>query len=168
MAVTIRDFQKEDVPYKVKWINSSENNQYLHYDLPLNEENTYKWFETLKDRKNRADYTIMFNDQPAGLIGLLNIDFEAGNAEYYICLGGNEFKGKGIAQEATRLLLVTAKDNFHLNEVYLYTEVENIAAQKSFEKTGFIKQPIIDNHLVYNGRNIDRFYYIVKLNEVKN
>src|SRR5690625_4846073 len=137
MSVSIRKFIKEDIPYKVKWINDEENNRYLHYDLPLKEDKTILWFNTLKTRKNRADYTITFNDKPVGLIGVLNIDMEKKDAEYYICLGEKEFKGKGIARIATDLLVREIEYEYSLKSIYLYTEIENISAQKLFERFGF-------------------------------
>ena len=68
MGVSIRNFLEEDIPYKVKWINDDSNNKYLHYELPLKEEKTLLWFKSLKGRHDRADYTILYNDEPAGLI----------------------------------------------------------------------------------------------------
>ena len=32
------------------------------------------WFKNIKDRTERMDFTITFNEEPVGLIGLLNID----------------------------------------------------------------------------------------------
>ena len=74
MEIKIRKFQQDDIPYKVKWINDTDNNQFLHYDLPLREDKTLLWFNSVRDRTDRADFTITYNGEPAGLIGLLNID----------------------------------------------------------------------------------------------
>lgn len=35
MKISIRKFEGKDIPKKVEWINNSENNKYLHYDIPL-------------------------------------------------------------------------------------------------------------------------------------
>lgn len=159
MNITIKSFQKEDIPYKIKWINDDKNNQYLHYDLPLREDKTLIWFETLHNRVDRADYTIIYNKQPVGLIGLLNIDEKNKKAEYYICLGEHEFKGKGIASIATGLLIKESKIKFGLQKIYLYTEIDNIRAQRFFEKVGFEKEGLLKNDLIHNGKNIDRYVY---------
>ena len=159
MTIEIREFQLKDIPYKVKWINDERNNKYLHYDLPLREDKTVQWFQSLEGRDDRMDYTITFDGSPAGLIGLLNIDNEKKNAEYYICIGEERFKGKGVAQKSTELLIKEAHSKFRLKNIYLYTEVKNIRAQKLFEKCGFIKEKLIKNDLFYNGRHIDRYLY---------
>ncbi|GGA20506.1 GNAT family N-acetyltransferase [Psychrobacillus lasiicapitis] len=159
MKIAIRKFQEEDIPYKVKWINDERNNKYLHYDLPLREDKTLQWFKSLEARDDRVDYTITYGGEPAGLIGLLNIKLKGMEAEYYICLGGDKFKGKGIASVATDLLIKTVYEELGLINIYLYTEVDNIRAQKLFEKNGFVKDELINNDLFYNGKHIDRYKY---------
>ncbi|QSX05277.1 GNAT family N-acetyltransferase [Sedimentibacter sp. zth1] len=159
MEIAIRKFQEKDIPYKVKWINDDENNKYLHYDLPLREDKTLLWFKALQGRKDRVDYTITYEGESAGLIGLLNIDDKNRKAEYYICLGINQFRGKGIARVASDLLIKESYEIFNLNKIYLYTEVENVRAQHLFEKIGFIKEGLLKNDLIHNGRKIDRYVY---------
>ena len=165
MKVSIRNFQEHDIPYKVKWINDEENNKYLHYDLPLRVDKTLHWYRGLKNRTDRLDLTITCNDEPAGLIGLLNIDFKNKKAEYYICIGEKKFKGKGVASEATKLLFEKAYRELNLNRIYLYTEKDNIRAQKFFEKIGFEKEGLLKSDLIYNGREIDRYIYGLILNQ---
>ncbi|GAB6179420.1 hypothetical protein JCM14036_07390 [Desulfotomaculum defluvii] len=165
MEISIRKFQEEDIPYKVKWINDDRNNKYLHYDLPLREDKTLQWFKSLEGRNDRIDYTITYAGEPAGLIGLLNIDLKSKEAEYYICLGGDKFKGKGIAKVATNLLIKKAYKEIGLNKIYLYTEVDNVRAQKLFEKSGFVKEGLLKNDLFYNGKYVDRYIYTL---DVKN
>lgn len=164
MSIHLRKFNETDIPYKVKWINDPENNRYLHYDLPLREDKTFEWYKKNKDRSDRADYTIIYNNERAGLIGLLNIDDRNRKAEYYICLGGKKYKGKGIAYKATIELIKLAHTKFNLQKIYLFTEKDNIAAQKLFEKVGFEKEGLLKNDLIYNGRKIDRYIYGLDVN----
>lgn len=158
-SVSIRRFEEKDIPNKVKWINDPKNNQYLHYDLPLTEEGTKVWFLKIKDLTDRYDAVIEYDGAPVGIIGLLNI--KNGKAEYYITMGEADFKGKGIAKRATLLLLNYAFIERKLSEIYLYTEVDNIPAQKLFEKCGFIKGEIFKDSAVNRGKSVDRYYYSV-------
>lgn len=155
--VQIRKFEETDIPNKVRWINDSRNNRYLHYDLPLREDKTLEWFRKICGRTDRYDAVIEYQGKPVGVIGLLTID--NGRAEYYVTLGEQEYKGKGIAKEATRLLLMYAFCELGLKEVYLYTEVENIGAQKLFEKCGFVQQGVARGSAVNRGKAVDRYYY---------
>jgi len=157
--ISIRKFQEEDISLKVKWINDTRNNLYLHYDLPLREDKTTQWFNSIKNRTDRIDCTILYNNAPVGLIGLLNINKEKLDAEYYVCLGEETAKGKGIASKATDLLIKEAYEKLGLKSLYLFTEVENLAAQKLFERNQFEKIKLIRNELFYNGRYVDRYLY---------
>ncbi len=64
--ISIRKFNENDIHNKIKWINDSKNNKYLHYDLPLEYDKTLKWFEKNCDNKNRFDAVIEFNNIPVG------------------------------------------------------------------------------------------------------
>ncbi len=159
MKVTIRKFEKTDIPNKVKWINEPLNNTYLHYDLPLKISVTESWFDKNKDRTDRYDAVIEANGIPVGIIGLLSIDFKNQKAEYYVTLGERGFLGKGIAARATEILLEYAFCQLRLNRVYLYVETDNLSAVKSYERIGFKREGLIKNDLFSKGRFIDRYVY---------
>ena len=105
MIVTIRRFERSDIPKKVEWINNPENNRFLHYDIPINALETERWFDRHLGETNRYDAVFEANGVPVGTIGLLDIDYKNGKAEYYIAMGEVSYKGHGIAKEATKLIL---------------------------------------------------------------
>lgn len=160
--VSIRPFTEQDIPDKVRWINDSANNRYLHYDLPLTEEKTREWFARNRDSKNRYDAVMEYDGKPVGVIGLLNLS--GGRAEYYVTLGEAACRGRGIARRATQQLLAQAFSEMGLEEVYLYTEVENTAAQKLFERCGFQKRSLEKNSAQNRGKPVDRYYYTIDKN----
>ena len=157
--VAIRKFTTDDITLKVEWINDPKNNKYLHYDLPLEIEKTSKWFERIKDSETRFDGVIEYDNIPVGLIGLLDVDAKNKKAEYYICLGNHDYKGKGIAKIASRLLLEYAFNHLKLEKVYLFTEEDNLSAWNLFEKIGFKREGLLKNDLIYNNRKISRYVY---------
>lgn len=169
MEVSIRKFEKRDIPKKVNWINNPENNKYLHYDLPLELTKTEVWFENNKNRTDRYDAIIEANGIPVGLIGLLSIDSQNKKAEYYVTLGEREYLKKGIAYKASILLLKYAFIKLGLNRVYLYTELDNHSAIKLYEKIGFEREGLIKQDLFSKGRYVDRYLYgITKDKYLKN
>ena len=159
MQILLRKFEKKDVENKVKWINDPQNNKYLHYDLPLEIEKTNAWYEKNKDRTDRLDMVIEAEGVPVGLIGLLNIDMRNLKAEFYICIGEQNAKGKGIAKSASLMLLKYAFQDLMLNKIYFYTEKDNFSAQILYEKIGFLKEGLLNDDLILNGRKVDRFFY---------
>lgn len=163
--ISIRKFKKEDIDNKIRWINDSENNEFLHYDLPLEYEKTLKWFMNNKDRMDRFDAVIEYNAMPVGIIGLLNIDYKNKKAEFYITVGEKDYKGKGIAYKASMELLEYAFNDLGLNKIYLYTETENKIAQKLFDKLGFTREGLLKYDVIIKDKKKDRYIYAIFKNE---
>lgn len=159
MIITIRKFEREDIPKKVEWINNPENNEFLHYDLPIEVEKTQRWFDNNLGRMDRYDAVIEADGVPCGTIGLLNIDRKNSKAEYYIAMGETYLKGKGVSTQASKLILEYGFRELGLNRIYLFTEVENILAQRLFEKVGFVKEGRIRLDITSHGRFVDRYVY---------
>ena len=159
MDVTIRKFIVADIPLKVAWVNDRRNNAYLHYDLPLMTEKTKTWYDRIEDREDRYDAVIEVDGLPCGLIGVLNIDKKNKKAEYYVMMGDVELKGKGISKKASWLILDYAFNTLSLNKVYLFTETENVVAQRLFEKIGFIEEGLVREDLFSKERYVDRIMY---------
>lgn len=163
--INLRLFKKSDVDLKVKWINDEEINKFLHYDLPLCPDRTLNWFNKIMSDSAREDYVYEAKTDkgniPIGLIGLLGIDNKNRKAEFYIVNGEKKYWGKGLASQATQLFLEKVFLKYNLNKVYLYTEVDNVPAQKLFEKVGFQKEGLLKEDLIYMGQKIDRYYYAI-------
>ena len=159
VKITIRKFERSDIPKKVEWINNPANNQFLHYDIPICVEKTEKWFDSHVCDNTRFDAVIEVDGVPVGTIGLLCIDRKNSKAEYYIAMGEINYKGKGVAKEASKLILNYGFENLGLNRIYLFTEAENVSAQKLFERVGFLREGIIRQDIVSHGKYIDRVVY---------
>ena len=159
MEITIRRFERTDIPKKVEWVNNPENNMFLHYDIPICVEKTEKWFDSHLGEDTRYDAVIEADGVPVGTIGLLSIDRKNSKAEYYIAMGETSYKGKGVAKEASRLILQYGLEVLGLNRIYLFTEVENVSAQKLFERVGFVREGLIRQDIVSHGKFVDRIVY---------
>lgn len=157
--ITIRKFEKSDIPKKVEWINNPANNRFLHYDIPLSVEGTERWFDSHQGETTRYDAVIEADGVPVGTIGLLSIDRKNSKAEYYIAMGETSYKGKGVAKEASKLILAYGFEELGLNRIYLFTEVDNIAAQKLFERVGFKREGILKQEVYSHGAFADRIAY---------
>jgi acetyltransferase, GNAT family len=161
MRIKIRKFEKSDIPIKVEWVNNPENNLFLHYDIPIEIGKTERWFENNLGRNDRYDGIIEADGCPVGLIGLLSIDKKNNKAEYYVMMGNTDFKGKGIAKEASRQIINYGFYELGLNRIYLFTEVKNDIAQKLFERVGFTKEGCLRADLLSHGKFVDRYVYSI-------
>lgn len=159
MEIAIRKFKRLDIPKKVEWINNPENNQFLHYDIPISVKGTQRWFDSHEGENTRYDAVIEADGVPVGTIGLLSIDRKNSKAEYYIAMGETGYKGKGVAKEASRLILEYGFETLGLNRIYLFTEVNNGVAQKLFERVGFVREGIIRQDIKRKDRFEDRIMY---------
>lgn len=159
MKISLRSFDEGDVPAKVRWINDGRNNEFLHYDLPLEEGKTLAWFRSNRGRTDRLDMVIEADGVPVGLIGLLSIDKNRSCAEYYVSMGEQEYKGRGVAFEASRQLLRLAFEEMGLERIYLETETGNLAAQSLFEKLGFVREGLLRRDVLNRGELRDRYAY---------
>lgn len=162
MEVTLRRFSEEDVPLKVKWINDPQNNRFLHYNLPLEEEGTRNWLRSIQGRKDRLDLTVLWGERPVGIIGLLGIDGHS--AELYITIGEPECKGKGIAGQAMAQLLRMGF-SMGLHRIYLKTETENVGAVRAYEKAGFRLEGCLRDELATPHGYASRYLYAMLAEE---
>lgn len=159
-GVSLRAFEERDIEKKVEWINNPENNRHLHYDIPLCPEKTLNWFRN-KDNSRRIDCVIEYDGTPVGLIGLLAIDHVHHKAEFYISMGEPGYKKRGIATEATRMLVEYGFRELKLHKIYLNTDGDNFPAHRLFEKVGFTREGYFVDDMIHRGHYIDRVRYAI-------
>ncbi len=157
--ISIRRFEKHDIPKKVEWINDPANNRYLHYDLPLRVDKTEEWFDRNRDRTDRFDAVIEADGVPIGVVGLLSIDRKNGKAEHYITIGEAAYRGRGISRDASRLVIEYGFEELGLNRIYFYTETGNAVVHHVYESLGFQREGCLRGDLFSNGQYIDRYVY---------
>ena len=162
--IVLKPFTHNDVPYKVKWINNPEINQFLHYKLPLNEKDTYRWLEKIYGDNERCDLSIYLDDKPVGIIGLLHIT--ENDAEIYITIGEKNCQGKGIAFESLKKLCIMAFEKYKLHELYLFTETGNERAVHLYQKFGMKLVGTVKGDVQNReGKLVDRYKFSIALKD---
>lgn len=155
--VKIRKFSFDDIPLKIDWINNSDNNEFLHYDLPLEYDKTVQWYERTKDRTDRFDAVIEYYGEPVGLTGLLNIDYKNSKAEDYMVIGNTSYKRRGIATKAGTLIALYCFESLKLNKLCAFIEVGNDSSLNMDLKRGFNVEGYLRQSLYKNGGFVDRY-----------
>jgi len=90
-----------------------------------------------------------------GTIGLSHIERTHRRAEYGILIGEPGARGKGLAAEASRLLLDYAFRVLGLVRVYLHVFHDNEAAIRLYERVGFAREGLLRRHVSKRGRSRD-------------
>lgn len=137
MQVTIRPLEENDAYTSVKWRNDPSVFKYTGtvYKNEITIENELEW--SRKACANLNDYrcAIIVNEVYVGNIYLTDID--GVSAHYHIFIGNKEYWGKGVAKQASKLILAYAFNVLKLESVKLRVRKENTLAFMLYKKLGF-------------------------------
>ncbi len=158
-ALIMRDIEIGDLSVRVTWMNDNKINRTLNIQLPVTLESTQVWFERIKNAPNRKDFTFIENDGTiVAMGGLTDIDDKSLDAELYIFVNPN-MHGKGYGSESTKLICQYGFEKLCLNKIYLYTNSDNLSAQKVYKNLGFALKKYISDGVQNHGEFRDRYYY---------
>lgn len=86
-----------------------------------------------------------------GVTALHRVDLVSGAAVFSICIADTAWWGKGLAKEATELMLRYAFDVLNLHRVQLHTWVGNQAGVAIYESLGFRREGILREAMKHDG-----------------
>lgn len=110
-------------------------------------------FTAWKRRHDRADWLIRAGDGTAvGDCALIDLDPDNAEAHYRIGLNSMAHTGRGYGTEATDLVLEYAFGAAGLHRVALEVFDFNTGAQRSYAKSGFVREGVWREHLRWDGR----------------
>lgn len=138
--VYLRPLHLDDTDLILRWRSDLTVADQLFSVCPPTRAEHDRWFATLQTRKDRLEFVIVLivNDQPLGTIGLSGIDSERAEAEYGILIGESKWRGRGIAREASELLLEYAFSTLNLKRIILNLFADNQSARALYDQLGFI------------------------------
>jgi len=113
--------------------------------------------DTLHTRSDRLDLIICdrTTQKAIGLVSLHDIDPHRGQAELGKTVGDPGFRGKGIAEMATRLIVAYGFDSLGLNRIYLRTLGANVRNIRLNERVGFRFEGLLRQAARVNGQPAD-------------
>lgn len=148
MEVTIRPLQQSDAYISYKWRNDPEVFKYTGavYQNEISLETELEWINKVIQNKDEFRCAILVDGVYVGNIYLTGIT--TSSADYHIFIGNRYYWGKGVARQASELILKHAFDELKLQNVKLRVNVQNIKALKLYEGLGFVKYRV-ENNWVY-------------------
>ena len=143
--VYLRPVSLADTDLILRWRSDPRIASQLFSERPPTREEHHEWFAKTRETRDRFEFVIVIRetDQPIGTIGLSHIDWQRQEAEYGILIGEARWHGKGMAQEASALLLQYAFQVLQLRTVTLRTFADNRPARALYERLGFVQEPAL-------------------------
>lgn len=148
-----------DLETRALWMNSPSIYKSMHFVPPISLDNIKKWYQANLKSKNRFDATI--EDDAGHLLafgGLTNIDYSVRKAEFYLFVNP-EMQGQGVGTKATSLLCQYGFEILQLHKIYLFTNVSNVGAVKTYERVGFLLEGVHRDENIVAEQYENRLYY---------
>jgi RimJ/RimL family protein N-acetyltransferase len=110
-----------------------------------------------EERGEGFDFIICLieDGRPIGRLDLFDIDRLNGSVALGVEIGERDLWGKGYGTEAVSAALDFAFGELRLERVWLGTAANNVRAQRSYEKSGFVVEARLRNAFVERGGLID-------------
>ena len=127
---------KKHTKYVIKWRNDPEILSHFFNQEKLTEKKQDKFLKDYEMLK-RIDFILVdkLTREPCGSFYLTNLFSE--KPEIGKLIGNEEIRGKGIAFNATKVLLKFAFEELKIKDIYAITEFDNVANIHLNKKLGF-------------------------------
>ena len=161
--VRLQKLSAEDVNERyVSWLNDSEVCRYnSHGDTLYTLEMAREYVKRVSSSPAYEVFAIFAKDsgKHVGNISLQNIHAINRSAEYAILLGDKDYWGKGIAHEASELIVKYGFEELHLHRVWCGTSIENEPMKKLAARLHFKEEGLRRQAMCKNGRFVDVVEY---------
>ena len=152
--VVLRPIDEHDTEAVLRWRARPDVVAQLFSERAPTRDEHLAWLARLRERDDREEFVIVerATGRSIGTIGLSAIDRRDGRGEYGILIGEPDARGRGLAAEASRLLLEHAFDVLGLHRVYLHVLADNVRALVLYEALGFQREGLLRDHARKDGR----------------
>ena len=144
------------------WFNNPEVTKYnSHGERVYTKEMAKEYIKMVADSSSHQVFAIVdkASQKHIGNISLQAIDTKARNAEFAILIGEPSVYGKGVGEEAGKLLLCYGFDELGLHRIYCGTSSNNLGMQKLAGKLGMKQEGLRRDSLLKNGEFADIIEY---------
>ncbi|MHA1914629.1 MAG: GNAT family N-acetyltransferase [Promethearchaeota archaeon] len=147
------------IPLICKWNNDPKVRYYARWAMPTTPEDIKGWFTPRSERGARdvVFFTIYHkgDKRPIGSIGLFKINWLNRNAHIAATIGEPEYWGKGIAGEASNLLIRYGFTELNFHKIYAEVFNPNKRSLRAAEKLGFKPEGVLKEDFYIDGGYVD-------------
>ena len=153
VGIYLRPMTVEDTGRIVAWRNEISVRKNFIYQELFTAEGHLRWIRDMVEPGKVVQFIIcdMTTDQPLGSVYVRDIDRTHHKGEYGIFLGEDGARGRGVGTAAAKLMLQFCFEELNLHRVYLRVFAENMAAIRSYEKAGFVKEAVLKDDVCIDG-----------------
>ena len=142
-----------------KWMNDPKVRHYSRNMWPKTLEEVKKFFEPLPDSQTREFivFTVYHKEakRPIGSIGFNHINWVSRNANIFLTIGEPEYWGKGIAGEASKLMINYGFTELNLHKIFAGVFTPNTRSLRAAEKLGFKEEGVLKEEMYVDGQYHD-------------
>ena len=144
----LRLLEENDLPHTLAWRNQEHVRRWFAHSDVITPEQHRDWFTAYRERDD--DFVFVIEEthdlhKPVGQISLYRIDWARHRAEFgRLMIGETAAARRGLAREATRVLLYYATTTLGMREVELEVFADNAAAISIYAACGFQVQKARD------------------------
>jgi RimJ/RimL family protein N-acetyltransferase len=152
------------------WLNDAEVTRYLETGtFPSTMHDLEKFYEGVTGSKTEVIFAIADrkSHRHVGNVKLGPINWVHRGAMFGIMIGDKGLWGKGVGEEATRLMVDYAFRRLNLNRVTLGVFAEHKSAVRCYEKVGFRVEGTVRQDLFRDGEYKDRLWMGLLRSEYK-
>jgi len=159
--IKIRRHLEKDIPCRVKWLSNPNVNKFIGDELgqktSLLKEKA--WFNNYNKDKNKKFFTICDNTKPIGFMGLSNISKINKNADLFVAIGEDDYRGKGIGKIAIKWIIDYGFNKLKLHKINLGVIKDNVAAVNLYKSLGFVIEGEMKEEVFYK----NKFYHSLSM-----
>ena len=159
--VYLRPLEPDDAGVVQRWYEDGEFRR-LMGDLPMSlaarragYESSAADFDPTTTDAFRFVICRLEDNAPVGRTDLFAIDRTNGSAAFGIGIGDRAERGRGYGSDALNALVDFAFGELRLERVWLATDAENLVAQATYRRCGFVEEARRRRAFVDRGRMID-------------
>jgi RimJ/RimL family protein N-acetyltransferase len=157
--VYLRPAERSDLETFVRWFADADVTHYLMARAPFSAAMEERWFDQMVEKQGKTDYHFVLclvdEGRPIGTVGLHQLDLENGSAAFGISIGEKAEWNKGYGTEALQAICDFGFGRLRLERIWLDVYAPNKAAQRAYEKAGFVVEGTLRNALFADGRHMD-------------
>lgn len=128
------------------------------------------WFDEIQKNHGNSHIRLgifLLDDKVIGDIALQDIDWKNRSCSLGMGFAKIEHRNKGYGSEAISLILEHAFDNIGLERIIANTLEQNISAQKSLEKVGFVLEGRERKAVYFAGKRFDRLNFAMLVEDYR-